>query len=114
MALAVEVIINGGSGCVTDEVCDELARLFADAGVNAEIRHVNGENIAAIAEKAAAGNADIVAAAGGDGTISTVASALVNSSKSLGVIPLGTLNNFSKDLGIPQDMAAAIEVIAAN
>ena len=114
MTLAVEVIINAGSGCVTDDVCDEIARLFADSGINAHIRHVDSKNIAGAAEQAAAGNADIVVAAGGDGTIGTVASALVNGPKSLGVIPLGTLNNFSKDLGIPQDIPSAIEIIAAD
>jgi len=114
MPLSVEVIINGGSGCVTDDICDELARLFADAGIGARIHQVDSTNIEEIAKQAAGGNADIVAAAGGDGTISTVASALVNSSKALAVIPLGTLNNFSKDLGIPQDLPSAIEVISAN
>lgn len=114
MPLSVEVIINGGSGCVTDDVCDEIGRLFAHADIDARIHRVESTNIAEKVQQAAEGNADIVAAAGGDGTISTVASALVNSSKALGVIPLGTLNNFSKDLGIPQDLPSAIEVIAAK
>jgi len=114
MPLSVEVIVNGGSGCVTDDVCDEIASLFADAGIDARIHQVDSQNIDEIAEHVAAGNSDIVIAAGGDGTIGTVASALVNGPKSLGVLPLGTLNNFSKDLGIPQDVPSAIDIIAAN
>jgi YegS/Rv2252/BmrU family lipid kinase len=114
MTLAVEVIINAGSGSASPEISEEIARLFADAGIDAAIHLADGNNVEEFAGRAAIGNSDIVAAAGGDGTISTVASALVNTSKRLGVIPLGTLNNFSKDLGIPQELPAAVQTIAAD
>ena len=50
----------------------------------------------------------IIAAIGGDGTISAVASLLVDTKATLAVLPGGTLNNFSKDLGINQDLSTAI------
>lgn len=51
-------------------------------------------------------------AGGGDGTISTVAIEVSAAGKTLGILPLGTLNNFSKDLGIPQDLNDAVRTIA--
>lgn len=71
----------------------------------------SGRDLAAIARDAAESSDDIVVAAGGDGTISTVAGALVGSDKVLGVLPVGTLNHFAKDLGIPLDLEAAVRTI---
>lgn len=53
-------------------------------------------------------------AAGGDGTIAGVASVLVDSDATLGVLPVGTLNHFAKALQIPLDFEQAVEVIAAG
>ncbi|HUP29845.1 MAG TPA: diacylglycerol kinase family protein, partial [Usitatibacter sp.] len=49
---------------------------------------------------------------GGDGTLSSVASLVVGSETALGVLPLGTLNHFAKDLGMPLDLADAVAVLA--
>lgn len=54
----------------------------------------------------------IVVAGGGDGTVNAVASVLVDSGKPFGVLPLGTLNHFAKDLGIPLVLDDAIRNIA--
>lgn len=55
---------------------------------------------------------DVVVAAGGDGTVSTVAAAVAKAGKTLAIIPTGTLNHFARDLGIPADLDAAAAVIA--
>jgi len=52
-----------------------------------------------------------VAAGGGDGTISSVASVLAGTDTILGAIPLGTLNHFARDLHIPSDVTEAVDVI---
>jgi len=57
---------------------------------------------------------DVLVAAGGDGTVSTVAAATVRSATTLGVIPTGTLNHFARDAGIPSDLEQAVDVIAAG
>ena len=59
-------------------------------------------------------DADIVVLGGGDGTLNAGALAMVGGSKPLGVLPLGTLNHFAKDLGIPADLDAAVETIRAG
>jgi diacylglycerol kinase family enzyme len=56
----------------------------------------------------------VVVAGGGDGTINTVASILVGSNIALGVLPLGTLNHFAKDLNIPLELEAATHNIIAG
>jgi diacylglycerol kinase family enzyme len=58
--------------------------------------------------------ARLVAAGGGDGTINAVASVMVDSGVPFGVLPLGTLNHFAKDLGIPLDLGAAVRNLATG
>ena len=64
-----------------------------------------------IARRYAESGCRTIVAAGGDGTVSAVASALVGTQAALGVLPLGTLNHFAKDVGIPLDLDAAVETI---
>ena len=66
------------------------------------------------AAEAAAAAGDALIAAGGDGTVSTVAGVAVQAGAVFGVIPLGTLNHFAKDAGIPLDVDAAVQVLAAG
>ncbi|MEO8042682.1 MAG: diacylglycerol kinase family protein [Acidobacteriota bacterium] len=115
MAQPVEVIINAGSGSVKpEETRQRLRELFLEIGVRAIIHLTKrGSEVSSLAERAVQ-RSDIVVAGGGDGTISTVAIEVAKAGKTLGVLPLGTLNNFSKDLGIPQDLSEAVGTIAAG
>lgn len=110
----IDVIINAGSGSVEREETErQLVDLFTDNGLKANVHLAkSGDEIVELAVKAANGNAEIIVAGGGDGTISAVAWEIVKTGKTLGILPLGTLNNFSKDLEIPQDLAQAVAVIA--
>jgi diacylglycerol kinase family enzyme len=116
MSQRVEVIINAGSGSVTfDETKHLLEEQLESHGIDARIQLAqNGADIIALAKKAAQGDTEIIVAGGGDGTISGVAAIVMDAGKTLGVLPLGTLNNFSKDLEIPQDLAEAVRIIAEN
>ncbi len=66
-----------------------------------------------MAAEAARGGADVVIAAGGDGTVNDVARALIDSGMNtvLAVIPLGTGNDFCRNAGIPLDPARAMQLI---
>ena len=55
-----------------------------------------------------------VVVAGGDGTVGFVARALAGSRRRLGIIPLGTFNNFAHSLAIPARLDRAIAVIRAG
>lgn len=57
---------------------------------------------------------DAVIVAGGDGTINAVASGLLETGLPLGIVPAGTGNDLARTLGIPEDIGAATEVIAAG
>jgi diacylglycerol kinase family enzyme len=111
---AIEVIINAGSGSVLgDETARSLRERFIAYGIRATVHlAASGAEIVLLARHAAGTDADVVVAGGGDGTISAVAAEIAETGKTLGVLPLGTLNNFSKDLGIPQTLSAAVRTIA--
>lgn len=58
--------------------------------------------------KEAASTRRLIAAVGGDGTLSGVANIVAGSPATLLPLPGGTLNNFTKDAGIPQDIEKAL------
>ena len=113
MAKPIEVIINSGSGSVLgEETAKTLRDRFIAHGVPANVHLTrDGAEIDRLARHAVE-DGDVVVAGGGDGTISAVAGAVAKAGKTLGVLPLGTLNNFSKDLGIPQALPDAVRTIA--
>ncbi len=113
-------VVNADGGTVRAggiEAAD-LAAAFLRHGIEAEVRLVPGEHVVAEAERARAevlaGRLDAVIVGGGDGTVGTVAGILADSGVVLGVLPLGTLNHFAKDLGLDQDLDGAIATIAAG
>src|SRR6266567_3357283 len=91
-----------------------LAALRAHS-IEPEVRYTTlddpGEGLA---RRAAAERADVVIAAGGDGTVHEVANGLVGSKSALGIIPLGTMNNLAHSLNIPESIEEACAVIAGG
>ncbi|MEO5735178.1 MAG: diacylglycerol kinase family protein [Rubrivivax sp.] len=73
-----------------------------------------GGEIAVKVTQAISQRADVIVAGGGDGTVSAVAAALTGGDIALGVLPLGTLNHFAKDLGLPLTLDEAVRQIAAG
>lgn len=115
MRPAVEFIINSSSGLASGLLKHELETAIGEAGLDATVYFAqSGDEIERLAREAALGKADVIVAGGGDGTVSAVAEHVFAAGKTLGVLPLGTLNNFSKDIGLPQDMVAAVKVLAAG
>ena len=94
----------------------ELERLLAGAAgaAGAEWRIVetraprDGVELAA---QAASDGADVVAAAGGDGTYNEVANGLVGTGVRLGILPLGTGNDFARGIGVRIDLARSVEIL---
>jgi diacylglycerol kinase (ATP) len=68
----------------------------------------------AAARRAVTDGIDVVVAAGGDGTIATVAAELTGSTAALGVLPLGTVMNVARMLGLPRDLDGAAEVVRSG
>ncbi|MBN9549451.1 MAG: diacylglycerol kinase family lipid kinase [Alphaproteobacteria bacterium] len=96
-----------------DAFAGRIRETLEAAGHSVEIDVVAGRDIAAALEKAIAKrNVDVVLAGGGDGTISTAASLLMNKKKALAVLPAGTMNLFARGLGIPQTLEEALQSFA--
>jgi diacylglycerol kinase family enzyme len=114
--VSAEVIINSRSGFLDKEAeRRRLDQLFAAGGVQARISIArSSEELLEMAKQAARGNSQVVVAGGGDGTINTVAAALIGTDKILGVLPFGTLNHFAQDLRLPIFIADAARVIIAG
>jgi len=113
---SVKVIINARSGLDgKDPTRRRLAEIFGQSGVACDISLAkNGIEAAKLAQEAARAAWNVIVAGGGDGTVNAVASAVVGSEKTLGVLPLGTLNHFARDLKIPNDLEHAARAIVSG
>jgi len=112
---AVTVLLNPTSGRAGLHGIDtRIATLFATAGSRAEVHVLQRQEDVADAARAAGTGGSIVVAAGGDGTVSQVASGVIDVNGILGILPLGTLNHFAKDLHLPLGLEEAIDTIASG
>jgi diacylglycerol kinase family enzyme len=95
-----------------------LTSAFQQSGISATLEFLPGADLAAAAARALRlvldRELDAVVVGGGDGSVRTVASVLAGSGAALGILPLGTLNHFAKELGIPTTVEGAIGVIATE
>jgi diacylglycerol kinase family enzyme len=107
------VVLNRSARSATAGALEaKLGGLFRAHGFDARILQA-GEGVDLhdlLAGNHAARDA-IIVAGGGDGTISAVAAELAGTEMTLGVLPLGTLNHFAKDLGIPLDLEGAVRTV---
>jgi diacylglycerol kinase family enzyme len=110
-ALRAKILINAAAREGFDETRQRrLTEMFTTAGATAEIEiAATPTEVGNMASAAAKQDYDLVVAGGGDGTVSLVASSLVGTGKRFGVLPLGTLNHFAKDLQIPLDFDQAVK-----
>lgn len=114
MSSPVPVIINGAAGTGhTEAECGKLRDIFAAVGMDAAVMPASsGAELIEMAQRAVQEKPAIIVAGGGDGTINAVASVVAGSDIALGVLPLGTLNHFAKDLQIPLALEDAARTIA--
>src|SRR5204863_1546704 len=93
-----------------------VMKLVQAGGIQSDLSTArNGHELAQLAQSASREKYDLFVAGGGVGTINAVSSAIVDTNKSLGVLPLGTLNHLARDLKIPLDLEAAVRnLIAGN
>lgn len=101
--------MNGDKGALGP---DALVEAFRAAGINVRPIVVQGPTLCAAVQDGIAQRPDVIFAGGGDGSISAAAGCLVDSGIPLGVLPLGTLNHFARDLGLPENWNDAVQAIA--
>ena len=110
----VALVWNGNAGSAANVEAADVAQRIA-AAMAREVSVVDcGDDPLAAARTALAGGAHVVIAAGGDGTVSACATALIGSEGTLAVLPLGTSNSFAGALGIPDELDAAIALLAST
>jgi diacylglycerol kinase family enzyme len=105
--LKVLTLINKNAGAAARKGDIERAVRdgFAERGIEADVRLVDGREVGELARsfvgenKSRSGRGSILVVGGGDGTLSSAASALVGTDLLLGVLPLGTLNHLCQGFG---------------
>lgn len=120
--MRVIVLLNPDARTVENEgpaaLGDRIARAFSTQAIEAQVEFATGNDWRRAAENARRaierGQADALIVGGGDGSLSTAASVIVDTGIPLGILPLGTFNHFARDIGIGQDLDQAISVIAAG
>ena len=114
--MAVPVLLNRGGGALSRDpaLAERAEEALRAAGLDVEVELLSGGDCAVRCRAIAERGDPLLIVGGGDGTISAAASALVGTETRLGLLPLGTLNHFARDLGIPTDMDEAGKLIAAG
>lgn len=107
MVKHIQVIANPASG-QPEAVLSTLNSVFHPAGIRwgVSITHESGD-ATRLAKAAAASGVDLVLSYGGDGTVMEVAEGLMGSNTPMAILPGGTANLMSHELGIPKDLAGA-------
>lgn len=108
---------DGGTLRTTDlpALVRQAEDIFSAAGHQLTHSIVGAKKVeVALAAAAANPEIDAILAGGGDGTISAAAATAFEAGKTIGVLPAGTMNLFARALGMPLDLVAALEAIAAG
>jgi YegS/Rv2252/BmrU family lipid kinase len=107
------LIANPGAGLAGAPLVEDVARMLAARGANVERTTAADLKAAmhAAREAAVSGRFDGVVAAGGDGTIRHVASALIGTDMPLGIIPVGTGNVLAYEIGLAASPAAVVAAL---
>jgi diacylglycerol kinase (ATP) len=118
----IRVLVNPNSGekagiptnsATEDEVRAALEPYFPGLGADLVVTESEDEALAATHDAVARGY-EIVVAAGGDGTVGTVACELLGKETALGILPLGSVMNVARMLDIPRDLEGAAEIVATG
>lgn len=104
------LIINGARA--NHAILRDVVSEFRALGHTVEPRVTFEEGDAIIAARAAAERGvDAVVAVGGDGTVNEVVNGLAGADTALGIVPLGTANDFARQAGIPSTPADALHLV---
>jgi diacylglycerol kinase family enzyme len=110
----ITILLNRGGGAVAadPQIAGKVRKAFKAAKIDARVEIIDGGDYEVRCRAIAQRGAELLGVGGGDGSISAAASALAGSKTALGILPLGTLNHFARDLGLPTDIAEAAQLIA--
>jgi len=111
----VLVVLNSRAGTLLtrDPVAAKRAvqDRLSQSGRQVEVVLAKGRGIRQAIDRGVAGDYDTVVVGGGDGSVSYASRHLAGRDKVLGVLPLGTLNLFARDIGMPADLDEAVAAL---
>jgi diacylglycerol kinase (ATP) len=112
-AHSAAIVINAGSrrGAAAHELAVDTMQK-AGVPISSVHRVLSGAELAGTLDQVIADGHDLVVVGGGDGTVACAAGRVAGTNIVLGVLPLGTANDFARTLEIPNDLAAACAAIA--
>lgn len=114
------VIYNASAGTkaglpITTGSAEQVREALARFGLGDDLVETADEAEAATAVRDALDSGvDTIVAAGGDGTVGAIAQHLLGTAATLGILPMGSVMNIARSLGIPRDLDAAAEIIATG
>jgi len=107
-ALRPTCILNGKSVHLQAAMA-HIPRISGEFGTETQVIVTKrGDDISSLVAQALAERRQPVVAGGGDGTVNAIAGKLAGSDTALGILPMGTLNHFAKDLGIALNLETAV------
>jgi YegS/Rv2252/BmrU family lipid kinase len=109
----IHFIINPASG-KEEPILFYINKLFCDSDVEWDVSVTKKDKSAGDIAITLIGKTDLVAVYGGDGCVTEVAGALHGTGTPMAIIPGGTANVMAKELGIPMDTRAALELLQAE
>ena len=109
-------LVNPGAGTGDPRELEEvIKKQFGETGTEFRIHYLDEDDPLAQAGKLIQQiEPDTVVAAGGDGTINMVATAILGKGINLGILPAGSSNGLAYELGIPTDFEEAVSTVAAG
>lgn len=102
---------NAGTANATGITAESLGALFQAYGMTAVVDADAQASMDIRIQRALDSGAQTIVAAGGDGTITALAAALVGTDRQLAILPLGTVNALAKDLHVPLDLPGAVAAL---
>jgi YegS/Rv2252/BmrU family lipid kinase len=95
---------------------DEVLRRLEQAGVAVVAAHrvESGAALAETLDRVIADEPDLLVVGGGDGSVGCAAARVAGTGTTLGVLPLGTANDFARTLGLPSDVSSACATLAGG
>jgi diacylglycerol kinase family enzyme len=110
----VTVLLNRGGGAVAADakIVDRVESALEAARIDADVDLISGGDCEVRSRAIAERGDPLLIVGGGDGSVGAAAAALAGTKTALGILPLGTLNHFARDLGVPLRLEDAARLIA--
>lgn len=107
------LFLNARSGSRDSRIADALAARARERGLDVVLIGRDAPMAALLRERVERGT-PLIVAAGGDGTVNAALQILVGTDVPLGIVPLGTVNHFAKELELPRTWEAAFDVAVSG